>query len=1529
MSNYITPIYVDYAGKMRKTRTTGEVYSESNKVILKRGDTATLAVYFLSQATNLPFALATGATITCAIKEKNKFDATSYICYGSTINPPSESDTSYELTIPLYSTELNELLGVNGDTDVDPAYIDLGIEISWSENNGETWRSTTDPVTVRIYNDIIREDTDLPILEVVPVGGDMPSKVGEDEGIGVSTYAARADHKHALQTVGEAKIVGSSTVVPTVEVDDFGRVVGLATNAIQTLTTLGEPKTVGSSLVVPSITIDEYGRITALTSNAIQALTTIGEAKVVGSSNFIPVVGIDEYGRVTSLQSQAIGALTTNQIAGLATQAPVAVATTAILGLSAFAAKADHAHALSTVGEAKVVGSSTTVPVIEVDEFGRIISLDEEPINPVSGNAPVWKGEWTYNVTYYRNDVVSRYGSSYLCILESLAEIPDQHPAKFVLLAEKGADGTNGTNGTNGSDGLDGTLLNNWRGEFTVGPLISYNVGDIVSFGGNVFVLDEFPEGLSPFTQRPDAQYWKLLLSGLKYIEEWSNQSTYYAGCVVTYLGSSYLAITTTSGNNPTNPSYWQLLASKGDKGDTGETGAAGSDASVTLSDSVPESSNSSTGEAGTSNTVSRSNHKHPLPSYTGDVGFNELATFVQKIRGINVTEANPSSGQTLQFDGAEIVWADAPAGGSGGGGLTFYLNYNTIPDLPTTGLPTLDNSVEYKELGRSADSQATSLTSNTLPSNGTYVAVCGFVSDRQDPNSLVIPVGLWDFNVWCSAVSNDTHTSIRAKLYSFDGSSSTLIATSASSIVSSTIDMVTLTVTVPQTTLTVSDRMVVVIEAATSGNNHTITLNFGNSMPSHTHTTLPSVGGSGLVRVVNGVIQSQGSKVLNSDFEDDTLESAKLADLDPSPSGAYGSSTKIPIVTVNSKGLITGIEEITAAPISLSRTKIVGVDAATIQGCINLITDASATNQAQVLVPPGVYAENLTLKPCVSVIASGSNNGQTSTVRITGNATFTGGATAADNTLQLVGLSLNTTHATTPALTVAASGGVTVLLHVKDCMLTSSNAASTAVCAAVGTNCSLRLYNSRTQGNTTAGQGGTHIDVDGGTFYGENWVCEYGTRALLLRGTNGALKPYAELKWSNLLVSGANVIEITSATALLTMGWTSIGNLAATGNGVTVAAGSVVGASQCVFAVQAGASNYVVTGSAGSYYYSLGNSYSNATGAPYETKIGASVTQFQYARSYDPAGGDLTGSFPSPTLATVGTAKNAYGSSTFSPVVTIDAKGRVTALTSVQISALTTAQLQGLSTADAAPLGAVASSGVSPFAAHGDHVHPLPTPAQVGAIATTGTVKLSINTSGAGTAGINLTPLASAPALPTAGDIWVRANVLEFAGTGSTVSVPGSNQNNTFAGQNTFNNRVSVSPASGGTVSGLVVAGTSNAGIPMARITQTGAGDALVVEDATNPDLTAFSVNAVGRVGIGVGSVSTTETAALTVDSGGIKVANIGATAFCNITVGAGSPEGVITAGPGSLYLNTSGGAGTTLYVKESGVGNTGWVGK
>jgi hypothetical protein len=45
--------------------------------------------------------------------------------------------------------------------------------------------------------------------------------------------------------------------------------------------------------------------------------------------------------------------------------------------------------------------------------------------------------------------------------------------------------------------------------------------------------------------------------------------------------------------------------------------------------------------------------------------------------------------------------------------------------------------------------------------------------------------------------------------------------------------------------------------------------------------------------------------------------------------------------------------------------------------------------------------------------------------------------------------------------------------------------------------------------------------------------------------------------------------------------------------------------------------------------------------------------------------------------------------------------------------------------------------------------------------------------------------------------------------------------------------------------------------------------------------------------------------------------------------SVGTGTPLGNVTAGVGSTYRRTDGGAGTSFYVKESGTDTTGWVAK
>jgi hypothetical protein len=67
--------------------------------------------------------------------------------------------------------------------------------------------------------------------------------------------------------------------------------------------------------------------------------------------------------------------------------------------------------------------------------------------------------------------------------------------------------------------------------------------------------------------------------------------------------------------------------------------------------------------------------------------------------------------------------------------------------------------------------------------------------------------------------------------------------------------------------------------------------------------------------------------------------------------------------------------------------------------------------------------------------------------------------------------------------------------------------------------------------------------------------------------------------------------------------------------------------------------------------------------------------------------------------------------------------------------------------------------------------------------------------------------------------------------------------------------------------------------------------------------------------------------TAGTTTGSGTIN--NISTIGSLVLMSGTGTPEGNVTAGVGSFYLRTDGGTSTTLYIKESGTGNTGWIAK
>ena len=172
-------------------------------------------------------------------------------------------------------------------------------------------------------------------------------------------------------------------------------------------------------------------------------------------------------------------------------------------------------------------------------------------------------------------------------------------------------------------------------------------------------------------------------------------------------------------------------------------------------------------------------------------------------------------------------------------------------------------------------------------------------------------------------------------------------------------------------------------------------------------------------------------------------------------------------------------------------------------------------------------------------------------------------------------------------------------------------------------------------------------------------------------------------------------------------------------------------------------------------------------------------------------------------------------------------------------------------------------------------------------------------------------------------------STTMTFPTTSATIARTDAAQ--TFTGTQTFSNAIAPSILlTGGTSATGVFAGEigmpNSTGIRWRNAANTGYYNVMYLDGSNIIQIASSGISTIIGGSVTVGASATLTTGNLIIGTSG-KGLDFGSSVLWR--TGAGTPEGAVTAAVGSLYTNTTGGAGTTLYVKESGAGNTGWVAK
>lgn len=333
----------------------------------------------------------------------------------------------------------------------------------------------------------------------------------------------------------------------------------------------------------------------------------------------------------------------------------------------------------------------------------------------------------------------------------------------------------------------------------------------------------------------------------------------------------------------------------------------------------------------------------------SGDATITALgAVTVGKIQGRAVSSSAPIAGQSLVWSsagGGAWVPGDTASGGSGGGGVVYFMNAGT--SRTGGGLP----AGSY-QLGRTAETSSNPITYTNVPTSA-WTRVAGFVTDAGDPNLGTLPAGIWDFNVYATSTANSNDMLFRLSFYEYDGSTDPELGSPIATTLSTAIYDPSVpvqyqaTFNIPQTAFT-GKRIYLKLEAFTSASSKNVTFDFGNSFASHVHTTVPSVTGSGFVKVLNDVFVSTGQLVNLADASD---VGASILGVVNGGTGAATTSQRYAFIGPSSGSGAPGFRPLVAADIS----DLSSAGVTSITGTANQVIASSSTGAVTLSLPQSI----------------------------------------------------------------------------------------------------------------------------------------------------------------------------------------------------------------------------------------------------------------------------------------------------------------------------------------------------------------------------------------------------------------------------------------------------------------------------------------------------------------------------------------------------------------------------------------------